>query len=103
MCGIPQDREFSKDVILKNPVSHLPFETISIDILSLNRSKTGMKYLTVTVDHFSKWVEVEAYAKVPDAEVVNQFMTHHFYFRHGAPRIILADNGSNLTVNELNK
>jgi hypothetical protein len=102
MRGIPQDRKFSKDVILKNPISHLPFETVSIDILSLNRSKTGMKYLIVAVDHFSKWVEVEAYAKVPDAEVVNQFMTHHFYFRHGAPRIILADNGSNLTVNELN-
>jgi hypothetical protein len=29
-------------------------------------------------------------------------MIHHFYLRHGAPAQILADNGSNLTVNELN-
>ena len=99
--GVPQDRQFSK-IILENPVSHVPFETISIDILSLNASSSGMKYIIVAVDHFSKWVEAEAYKEVPSAETVNQFMMHHFYFRHGAPIRILADNGSNLTVNELN-
>jgi transposase InsO family protein len=100
--GTAQDRQFSRQPILNNPVAQVPFETVSIDVLSMTKSKTGMAYILVAVDHFSKWVEAEAYPSPPTAIQVNQFMLHHFYFRHGAPAVIMADNGSNLTANELN-
>jgi len=100
--GSKQDRQMNRGPILLNPTPRVPFDIISIDILSLNASASGMKYIIVAVDHFSKWVEAEAYKNTPTAIDVNQFMIHHFYLRHGAPSQILADNGSNLTVNELN-
>jgi hypothetical protein len=68
----------------------------------LNIDKHGKRYIIVAVDHFTKWVEAEAYADTPTAIDVNAFMMSHFYFRHGAVGTILADNGKNITVNDLN-
>jgi len=100
--GTAQDRQLSRQPILNNPVAQVPFEVVSIDVLSMAKSKSGMAYILVAVDHFTKWVEAEAFASPPTAVQVNQFMMRHFYFRHGSPAVIMADNGSNLTANELN-
>jgi hypothetical protein len=100
--GTAQDRQLNRQPILNNPVAQVPFEVVSIDVLSMAKSKSGMAYILVAVDHFTKWVEAEAFASPPTAVQVNQFMMRHFYFRHGSPAVIMADNGSNLTANELN-
>jgi len=101
--GTANDRRQSQIPILKNPSVYAPFETVSLDILGpFPASATGMTYVVTAVDHFSKWLEAETFPDTPTAIDVNTFMLHHFYFRHGAVGTIFADNGSNLTVNELN-
>jgi len=101
--GTANDRRIGHIPILQNPSVYAPFETVSIDILGpFPASSTGMTYVITAVDHFSKWLEGEAMASSPTAIDVNTFMLEHFYLRHGAVGTILADNGSNLTVNELN-
>ena len=100
--GTPNDQRLRSIPILRNPGVFAPFETVSVDILQLNQDKHGMTYIIVAVDHFTKWVEAEAYTSAPTAIDVNTFMLSHFYFRHGAIGTILADNGKNITVNELN-
>lgn len=101
--GTSRDRDIKGIPIGKLPRVYRPFDKIAVDMLGpLSSTKGGKEYILVAVDHFSRWVEAESYAKCPDAETVNQFMLSHFYFRHGAPRTIVADNGTNLTANRLN-
>lgn len=48
---------------LKPFLTSKPFEIVCVDVLEMGLSASGMKYVVVIVDHFSKWVG--AYA-VPD-------------------------------------
>ena len=101
--GTTRDRASSGIPTQTHPRVYRPFDRIAVDVLGPMSSKqSGKQYVIVAIDHFTRWVEAEAYDTVPTAEDVNQFMVRHFYFRHGAPRAILADNGSNLTANKLN-
>ena len=101
--GSHRDKDEKGIPILKVPRVYRPFDRIAVDVLGpLSSKKGGKAYVVVAVDHYTRWVEAEAYDKAPDAETINQFMIQHFYFRHGAPKTILADNGSNLTANQLN-
>ncbi|EYC04907.1 hypothetical protein Y032_0085g1856 [Ancylostoma ceylanicum] len=60
---------------LKPFVANKPYEVVCVDLLEMGLSASGMKYIVVVVDHFSKWMG--AYA-VPDktaktvAEVIFQ-------------------------------
>jgi len=100
--GTANDRRTKSIPILRNPTVFAPFQVVSVDILEINPDKHGMRYVIVAVDHFTKWAEAAAQAATPTAIDVNEFMMSRFYFRHGALGTILADNGKNITVNELN-
>jgi len=101
--GSTADRKERETTILRRPPVCAPFQRVSLDVLGpLGQTKSNMRYLVVAVDHFTKWTEAEAFPEVPTAQDINEFMLHHFYFRHGIPDVILADNGSNLLVNQLN-
>jgi hypothetical protein len=80
-----------------------PFQRINIDILGpLGNAKSGLTHIVVAVDSFTKWVEAEAFKGAPSATDVNQFFMRHFIHRHGVPDCVIADNGSNITANQLN-
>ena len=103
ISGTTRDRQENQTTILQYPTVREPFQRVSLDILGpIGKDTSGLKYLIVAVDHFTKWVEAEAYHSTPTAEEVNAFMMAHFFHKHGIPEVILADNGSNLTVNQLN-
>ena len=50
------------------------------------------KFLLVTIDYFTKWVETEALAQITEAKVEN-FVRNHIIFRFGIPKVIITNNG----------
>jgi hypothetical protein len=101
--GTSRDRREGASPVLTYPEISSPFQRVGIDILGpLGNAKSGYTHIVVAVDHFTKWVEAEAYRGAPSAIDVNQFFMRHFVHRHGVPDCIIADNGSNITANQLN-
>ena len=58
----------------------------------LPQGKRKMKVLLVTIDYFTKWVEVEALATITEAKVQN-FVWKNIVCRFRIPRLIISDNG----------
>lgn len=46
----------------------------------------------ISVDHFTKWVEVQAITKKTD-DALASFLRHSVIFQHGCPKKPLIDNG----------
>ncbi|XP_050211877.1 uncharacterized protein LOC126662033 [Mercurialis annua] len=70
-----------------------PFATWGIDILSPFTPTTGQKkFLIVAVDHFTKWIEVEAASTITEARI-RDFFWRQIVCRFGIPRALVTDNG----------
>ncbi|XGW09034.1 hypothetical protein V3C99_011385 [Haemonchus contortus] len=79
---------------LKPFVTGKPFEIVAADTLEMSTSLSGMKYVLVVVDHFSKWVG--AYA-MPDksAATVATTLFHRWICEGGRwPKQIHTDRGT---------
>nr|GEW26970.1 reverse transcriptase domain-containing protein [Tanacetum cinerariifolium] len=68
------------------------FDVWDIDFMGLFSSSRGNKYIIVTVDYLSKWVEAKA-LPTNDARVVCKFLKSLFT-RFGTPRAIISDHGT---------
>lgn len=74
--------------------SPCPFAQWGIDIVGPVPVTTGeRKYLLVTIDHFSKWVEAVPLVKIIDKEIM-KFIWTNICCRYGLPRTIISDNGT---------
>ncbi|XP_050207805.1 uncharacterized protein LOC126657193 [Mercurialis annua] len=70
-----------------------PFTTWGIDILGPFTPTTGQKkFLIVAVDHFTKWLEVEAVSTITEARI-RDFFWRQIVCRFGIPRALVTDNG----------
>ena len=86
--------------ILKSPVQDLvsisspwPFAQWGIDIVGpLPTAPAQKKLLLVTIDYFSKWIEVDAFASIKDIDVT-RFIWKNIVCRFDIPRSIVSDNG----------
>ena len=89
------------------PVS-APFERISIDIVgaqAYKKTASGNTCILTIIDHFTSWVEA---IPLPDSTgpVVADALWTALICRHGVPKYILSDQGSNFTgkvITHLNK
>nr|GEX91603.1 reverse transcriptase domain-containing protein [Tanacetum cinerariifolium] len=68
------------------------FDVWGIDFMGPFSSSRGNRYILVTVDYFSKWVEAKA-LPTNDARVVVKFLKSLFA-RVGTPRAIISDHGT---------
>ncbi|XP_055961491.1 uncharacterized protein LOC130015418 [Mercurialis annua] len=74
-------------------VSPWPFATWGIDILGPFTPTTGQKkFLIVAVDHFTKWIEVEAVSTITEARI-RDFFWRQIVCLFGIPRALVTDNG----------
>ena len=80
-----------------------PFDVLYTDILSMaathdydKDSGTGATKLIIFVDSLSRWVEAIPLHSDPTSEQVLDIFMTHVVSRHGVPRRIVSDNGSNL-------
>ena len=70
-----------------------PFTQWGIDIVDpLSQGKGQVKFLLVTIDYFTKWVEVEALATITKARI-RSFVWKNIICRFGIPKMIISDNG----------
>ena len=76
-----------------------PFEIVGIDILGpLKRTKDGYKYVLVCVDLFTNWVEAGP-LKTLTADETAQVFFRLIISRHGCPKKVLTDQGTQFTSN----
>ena len=74
-----------------------PFDRIAIDCLGpLPVAESGNKHIVVFAEYLTKWVEAFA---VPDitAPTIADLLIKNILCRHGAPKVILTDQGTNFT------
>lgn len=70
-----------------------PFAEWGIDIIGPFSPTPGKyKFLVVTIDYFTKWVEVEPLIHITEEKIL-QFVWKHIVCRFGLPRQIISDNG----------
>ena len=74
------------------PVSG-PFHRVGIDLLQLPLTTKGNRQVIVATDYLTKWVEARA---LPDktASSVAGFLYEDIICRHGAPKELLSDQGT---------
>lgn len=79
------------------PTALTPFQRVGIDLLGrFPTSSHGNKWIVVCTDYHSKYAETAALSRAT-AEEVADFLLHSVILRHGAPRSVLSDRGSQFT------
>nr|KYP66810.1 Pol polyprotein [Cajanus cajan] len=74
-----------------------PFSMWGMDILGLFPPAKGqVKFLIVAIDHFTKWIEVEAVATI-STNNVQKFFWKNIITRFGVPHALVTDNGLQFT------
>ena len=84
-------------------VGRYPFDVVYADILDMadthdydKEKGTGARKLVVFMDSLSRWVEAVPLHKDPTSEQILDIFIEHVVSRHGSPRRLITDAGSNL-------
>ncbi|GJX79683.1 reverse transcriptase domain-containing protein [Tanacetum coccineum] len=97
-----QGKISQKDEMLQNAIQLCEiFDVWGIDFMGPFPSSRGNKYILVTVDYFSKWVEVKAFP-TNDDRVVVKFLKSLFA-RFGTSRAIISDRGTHFCNDQFTK
>ena len=69
-----------------------PFAQWGLDIMGpFSTAVRQLKFLVVSIDYFTKWVEAEALATI--SENIRSFVWRNIIYRYGIPRVIVSANG----------
>nr|GEU32876.1 reverse transcriptase domain-containing protein [Tanacetum cinerariifolium] len=97
-----QSKISQKDEMLQNSIQVCEiFDVWGINFMGPFTSSRGNKYILVTVDCLSKWVEAKA-LPTNDARVVCKFLKNLFA-RFGVPRDIISDRGTHFCNDQFTK
>ena len=81
-------------------VSPWPFAIWGMDLIGpLPTAKSGIKYVIVAVDYFTKWAEAEPLATITSKKMIS-FVTKNIICRYGVPQKIITDNGTQFESEE---
>ncbi|XP_016165464.1 uncharacterized protein K02A2.6-like [Arachis ipaensis] len=71
-----------------------PFGTWGIDLVGPFPTAPGqLRYLIVTIDYYTKWIEAEPLASITAAQC-RKFLWRQIITRFGIPEIVISDNGT---------
>lgn len=76
--------------------SERPFHVVAMDIVQLNKTPRGYRYLLVMIDLFTSWVEAAPLKTITAEEVCDVFFKE-IVTRHGCPSEVLTDRGTQFT------
>jgi transposase InsO family protein len=93
---------------LKAPLQSItasqPFEKVVIDMIGRLSSSNRREYIIVATDYFTRYAETRA-VNNQLATTIARFMIEQILSRHGCPRILISDRGTNFLskiVKEIN-
>ena len=88
---------------LNSMTSPWPFSVWVIDLIDqLPKERGSIQYTMVTVDYFTKWVEVEALASIMQAKI-KEFVYKNIGCRYRVPHTIVSDNDKQFNCDEFKK
>ena len=94
--SVPFKEDSSASSSPSNHSSLLAIFVLGLDILGpFPRAVGGFEYLSVAIDKFTKWPEVEAVRKVTAQSAVKFFKG--LVCRFGVPNRVITDNGTQFT------
>ncbi|GJY15778.1 reverse transcriptase domain-containing protein [Tanacetum coccineum] len=73
-------------------------DTIGLQLGPFPEAPRRVKFLFVTIDYFTKWVEAEPVATITGQKIL-QFIWRNIVCRFGIPGIIVSDNGKQFSNN----
>ena len=77
------------------PIANEPFDMIGIDCVGpLPESLNGHKYIVVITDYLTRWPEAFAVKSI-EASVIAKILFDEILCRHGSPKKMLSDRGTN--------
>ena len=82
----------------KAPLLSMPVESAFDALGPFRPTHSGNKYIIVFTDYLTKWVEAFPVESIA-APVVARLLVDEIISRHGAPRVLLSDRGSNFLSN----
>ena len=87
-------RNSKKAPLLPIPVEGA-FDRVAVDVLGpFPPSSKGSRYIVVFSDYLTRWVEAFPVPSV-EATVIARLLIDEIISRHGAPRVLLSDRGTN--------
>jgi hypothetical protein len=97
-CSVCQltKRERTPNVPLISIPVNAPWELVAVDCLQIKPSRSGNTNVVVFCDYFTKWVEAFPTADIKAETIANLFIDK-VVLRHGEPKYLLSDQGSNFT------
>ena len=81
--------------LLHPEVGQRPFEVIQIDSLYMPGDEE-YNHVIVMLCPLTRWVECSVEPREPDSDRMLQILLDHWILRHGCPRLVITDRGSNL-------
>ncbi|XP_074342912.1 uncharacterized protein LOC141680637 [Apium graveolens] len=79
-------------VLPSSVLSPIPFAVWGIDIIGpFPRAKGDLRYLLVSIDYMTKWVEVKAMRTINQQDCIK--FVDNILMRFGIPRVLVSDNG----------
>ncbi|UYV68140.1 hypothetical protein LAZ67_5003163, partial [Cordylochernes scorpioides] len=102
-CHLCQSRKGSNQspsgLLQPIPPANYPFERIGIDFVGpLPSTKRRRKWIIVLTDYYTRYAETKAVSEATVKEV-STFLIEQIFLRHGAPRFLISDRGSQFTSN----
>ncbi|XP_055881504.1 uncharacterized protein LOC129925669 isoform X1 [Biomphalaria glabrata] len=106
-CDICQKRS-NKSLVNKAPIQEMdeptePFQKVSIDLIGpLIQTENNNKYILTVIDMFSRYPEAIPLSNTSAENIINA-ITQKVITRHGIPKIILSDQGSQFKSEQFKK
>eukprot|EP00698_Gefionella_okellyi_P005804 TRINITY_DN1524_c0_g1_i2.p2 TRINITY_DN1524_c0_g1~~TRINITY_DN1524_c0_g1_i2.p2 ORF type:complete len:464 (+),score=84.75 TRINITY_DN1524_c0_g1_i2:2936-4327(+) len=99
VCQTMKSRFTKTQGKLQPIVADKPFQIVSIDFVGhLPKSERGNSVLITLTDLFTKYMELSA-LPAETAELAAEAVVNKIVLRHGAPEVLLSDNGKQFTGN----
>ena len=95
-CTLSKRHRRENSAPRRSGIGRHPFDCCVVDVLSLAESANGYTKLLVFVDSLSRWVEAIPLKSDPTTEECIQHLLREVVCRHGVPRELRSDMGSNL-------